>query len=96
MKLRFRSAAQSDIARIFDYLDGQSPQARQNLEARLRLPLELLLDFPLTGQTTTRSGVRRLIVTSHPYAIFYRVSGDVIVVISARHTARRPLSQSRR
>jgi len=90
VKLRFRSSAQSDIARIFDYLDGQSPQARQNLEASLRLTLERLLDFPLTGQATTRPGVRRLVMTSHPYAVFYRVSSEVIVVISVRHTARRP------
>jgi toxin ParE1/3/4 len=93
VKLRFRSAAQSDIARIFDYLDGQSPQARQKLEANLRLALDLLVEFLLTGHATTRPGVRRLLVTSHPYAVFYRVSGDVIVVISVRHTARRPLAK---
>jgi plasmid stabilization system protein ParE len=49
VKLRFRSAAQSDIIRLLDYIDCQSPQARQNLESSLRLALERLLDFPLCG-----------------------------------------------
>lgn len=90
VKLRYRLQAQFDIARIFDYLDEQSPQARQNVEAGLQAALNLLLQFPFAGGTTTRPGTRRLVVTPYPYAIFYRATEDAIVVISIRHTARRP------
>jgi toxin ParE1/3/4 len=90
VRLRYRSAARSDIARIFEYLDEQSPQARRHVEACLRTALDLLLQFPFAGGATTRPGTRRLVVTPYPYAIFYRVLPDAIIVISVRHTARRP------
>ncbi|WP_305679468.1 type II toxin-antitoxin system RelE/ParE family toxin [Bosea sp. (in: a-proteobacteria)] len=90
MKLRYRSAARSDITRIFDYLDGQSPQARQMLEIVLKAALERLLQFPFAGTPTTRPGTRRLVVPPYPYAIFYRATTDAIIVIAVRHTARRP------
>lgn len=90
MKLRYRSAAQSDIAEIFAYLDEQSPQARKNVEACLRAALDLLLQFPFAGGATIRPGTRRLVVKPYPYAIFYRISDDAVIVISVRHTARRP------
>jgi toxin ParE1/3/4 len=90
VKLRYRLKAQSDIARIFDYLDEQSPQACKNVEAGLKTALNLLVKFPFAGGSTTRPGTRRLVVTPYPYAIFYRETADSIVVISIRHTARRP------
>jgi len=90
VKLRYRSAARNDLARIFDYLDEQSPQARQMVETGLRSALELLLQFPFAGAATTRPGTRRLVVAPYPYAVFYRTSTDAIIVISVRHTARRP------
>ena len=38
----------------------------------------LLIDHPHSGQSTDLEGVRRVIVSPHPYLIFYRVTADTI------------------
>jgi toxin ParE1/3/4 len=89
VKLRYSRKARSDIARILAYLDDQSPQGRQRVEMRLRAALETLPTFPFAGGATSRTGIRRLLVSPYPYAALYRVMADEIRVLTVRHTARR-------
>jgi len=74
------------VARISDH---SRPIAAQRLGQRLFATGASLADHPERGRMST--GGRREIVAVPPYVLRYRVVGDVVVIGSVRHGARRPL-----
>ncbi len=52
----------------------------------------MLIQFPLVGQPTRLTWLRRIVTGPYPYVIFYEVSGDEVVIHAVRHGARQPSS----
>jgi addiction module RelE/StbE family toxin len=81
--------ALADIDAIVAYVFNQSrPLAAQRLGRRLLAAGESLADHPERGRTSTRG--RRELAAVPPYVLRYRIVGDVVVIGSVRHGARRP------
>jgi toxin ParE1/3/4 len=91
-RLRFTLPAAKQIDRVFDYIEERNPQGARNVQTRIQQMMHLLLEHPNAGSATSRSGMRRIVVFPFPYAIFYRVSDDEIIIHGVRHTARRPIA----
>jgi len=53
--------------------------------------MNLLLEHPEAAPLTRKAGLRRIVAVPYPYAIFYRVAGEDIIISAIRHTARRSL-----
>ncbi|PIB90767.1 type II toxin-antitoxin system RelE/ParE family toxin [Caulobacter sp. FWC2] len=82
--------ALADIEAIVAYISSQSrPIAAQRLGSRLFASGESLADHPERGRLSTRG--RREIAAIPPYVLRYRVVGDMVVIGSVRHGARRPI-----
>lgn len=92
MNLRYTTPAARDLDRILTYLAERSPQGERRVRASMQATLGLLLEHPYAGQRTNRKDTRRVVVSRYPYLIFYRVTGDAIVVQAIRHGAREPTS----
>lgn len=92
MKLRYTTPAARDLDRILTYLAERSPQGARNVQARIQETISLLLEYPGVGQPTSRRGMRRIVVSPYPYLIFYRVTGEAIIIHAIRHGARNPAS----
>lgn len=56
----------------------------------------MLCSHPFAGQVTEEPGVRRLFATPYPYALYYQLSPEDVVVVAVRHTARDPASDTER
>jgi len=61
------------------------------VQARLQQVMNLLLEHPEVAPLTQKRGLRRIVAVPYPYAIFYRVAGEEIIISAIRHTARRTL-----
>jgi toxin ParE1/3/4 len=94
VRLRVTRRAAAQIEQALDYIEAESLQGANRLRERLRTLFLLLEQHPYAGQATDLPGVRRLIVSPYPYLIFYRVTGEEVIVQRMRHTSRRPLSGS--
>jgi toxin ParE1/3/4 len=94
VKLRVTRRATTQIERALDYVGAESPQGANRMRERIQTLFLLLAQHPHAGQATDLPGVRRLSVSPYPYLIFYRVTGDEVIVQRVRHTSRRPLSAS--
>jgi plasmid stabilization system protein ParE len=94
MRLRVTRRAATQIASALDQIEAESPQGANRMRERIETLFLLLAQHPYAGQATDLPGVRRLSVSPYPYLIFYRVTGDEVVVQRMRHTSRRPLSGS--
>lgn len=60
MKLRYTKRAAAQIEAAIGYVAERSPQSAGHTAQRLRVLIELLIQQPLAGQSTTRESVRRL------------------------------------
>jgi toxin ParE1/3/4 len=59
-------------------------RAARSVGLRIQKMISLLSDKPYAGSATNRPGMRRIIAFPYPYAIFYRVSDDEIVIHGVR------------
>ena len=64
----------------------RSPQGAASVKARLQRRFALLAEHPLIGRTTDR---RRVLAKPYPYAVFYRVTRDRVIVQRIRQPSRR-------
>jgi toxin ParE1/3/4 len=51
------------------------------VQSRIKASIERLDDFPFSGRSTERPGVRVLTVVRYPYRVFYSTQGTGEVII---------------
>lgn len=85
--------ADLDVAATFDWYETE--QAGLGEEFELRATYHRVADGPLAYQDL-RSGVRRALVRRFPYAVYFAVEGEVIVVLAVLHVGRDPTEGHRR
>jgi toxin ParE1/3/4 len=90
VKLRYTLRGAAELDQVLDYIETQSPQGAHRVQGRIKVIIELLLQYPRAGRLTSKAGLRRMVVSPYPFLIFYRATEDEIVIHGVRHTARRP------
>ena len=91
MKVRYTPGALRQLDKVLDYIEKRSPQGARHVKERIQAIVRILTDHPLAGGATDRPGQRRMVTSPYPYAIFYRVRDDEVIIQRIRHTARRPV-----
>jgi plasmid stabilization system protein ParE len=90
MKLGYAPRALRDLDGIADFLVQRSPSGAKNVLSAIRASIDALTAFPEMAPALDEAGHRRLPVMRYPYAIFYRIAGDELLILHIRHTSRRP------
>lgn len=91
MQVRFRSEAVSDVEAARRWYDEQRPGLGADFVASFQEVVELTAELP-EACPEIAVGLRRALLRRFPYAVYYRVSEDVVEVIACLHNRR---SQSR-
>jgi toxin ParE1/3/4 len=91
MNVVYAPRALRDLEGIAAHLAERSPTGAGNVLAAIKSSVDLLSFFPEIGRLVDEAGHRRLPVLSYPYAVFYRIAGDELLVLHVRHTSRRPI-----
>jgi plasmid stabilization system protein ParE len=78
-----------DLEAIAEYLKERSPSGSANAMAAIKAGIDALTAFPEMTPVIDDAGHRRLPVMRFPYAIFYRIAGEEILILHIRHTSRR-------
>ena len=91
MNIVYAPRALRDLQSIAEYLNQRSPSGAFNVLAAVKSSIEALAAFPGMGRVVDDAGHRRFPVLRFPYAVFYRISGDELLIVHIRHAARRPL-----
>jgi plasmid stabilization system protein ParE len=87
--------ADLDIAAAYQwYEDERSGLGRQFLE-ELRAAYDRIGEDPLRYQQL-ESGIRRALLRRFPYAIYFAVESEIVVVLAVLHVSRNPAEWQRR
>ena len=80
-----------DLQAIEAYIQRFDATAAGRVIAVIKRTIDILDSFPNIGALKDEAGHRRINVRRYPYAVFYRVAGDAVLILHIRHTARKPI-----
>lgn len=89
MRCIVRPAAAADIDDAFLWYEGQRRGLGYEFLAAANTLMDAVAEHPLR-YPIVRRGARRALLRRFPYAIYFRVYEDVIVVIACMHGRRSP------
>lgn len=92
MNVRFTETAYSDLREIHAYIAQENPRAANSVVERIEAASRQIGMFPEIGPRKYRAA-RMFPVGRFPYLIFYAIEGDEVVILTIRHSSRRPLSE---
>jgi toxin ParE1/3/4 len=88
MRLGYAPRVLRDLEHIATYLMQRSPSGAENVLTAIKSSIDALAAFPEMTPVVDGIGHRRLPVLRYPYAIFYRITGDELLILHIRHTSR--------
>ncbi len=87
--------ANLDVAATFDWYEMEQGGLGLEFLDALRATYDRVADSPHAYQDL-RSGVRRALVRRFPYAVYFAIEGDAVVVLAVLHVARDPAEWQQR
>lgn len=85
MKVRWRHAAVSDLAKIRDYIAESNPAAAHATIGRVLRSVDRLERFPKSGRIGRVAGTREIIVPGLPYIVVYIDEADIVDIVAVFH-----------
>jgi addiction module RelE/StbE family toxin len=86
-RIRWTSAATTDLESIADYLFEKSPlNAAQLVRKIYEAPLNLK-NYPNLGRPGKKSGTRELVLAPLPYIVIYKILDDTMFIVRVLHGA---------
>jgi plasmid stabilization system protein ParE len=89
-------AADRDVEAAFAWYENECAGLGFDFLAELRVAYDRILEGPLKYRDQ-RSGIRRALLRRFPYAVYFSLQEDVVVVLAVLHAHRDPAAwQTRR
>ena len=88
-------AVEVDVEAAFDWYEGEEPGLGFEFLEELRAAYHRILDHPF-GYQDLRFGIRRVLTRRFPYAVYFSVEGETIVIVAVVSSARDPAEWQRR
>ena len=87
--------ADLDVAAAWQWYEDEQAGLGLEFLDELRATYDRIADGPFKYQDL-RSGTRRALLRRFPYAVYFAVEGDVVVVLAVLHVSRDPAEWQRR
>ena len=88
-------AADLDVEAAFEWYENERPGLGLEFLDELRASYNRIADGPLKYQEL-RGGIRRALLRRFPYAVYFAIEGDIVVVVAVLHASRDPAEWQRR
>ena len=88
------SRADLDVEAAFDWYENERPGLGVEFLEELRGAYDRIADGPLKYQLL-RSDIRRALLKRFPYAVYFAVEVDVVIVVTVLHANRDPAEWQR-
>ena len=88
-------AVEADVEAAFNWYEREEPGLGFEFLEELRAAYQRILDSPL-GYQDLRQGIRRALTRRFPYAVYFSIEENIIVIVAVLSTARDPEEWQRR
>jgi toxin ParE1/3/4 len=88
-RLEAEAAVEFDVESAFGWYEAEEAGLGLEFLDQLRLVYRRILENPL-GYEERRSGIRRAVMRQFPYAVYFSIEFETILVLAVLHTARDP------
>lgn len=88
-------AVELDVESAFEWYEAEEPGLGLEFLEQLRAAYRRILENPL-GYQELRSGIRRALTRQFPYAVYFSIEDDIILILAVLHTARDPAEWQQR
>jgi len=97
MRVEFSRRATRDLSALADYIRPRNASAALKVRTAILASIHSLAVFPYAGRAQSTEGVRKLVVRSYPYLVYFVVDAeaDVVRIVTIRHAARRRAHRDR-
>jgi plasmid stabilization system protein ParE len=89
VKIEFLPEADEEFREAARYYESEAAGVGVAFVVAVHRATAEVADAPFAAQII-RSGIRRKVMRSFPYSLFYAVEADAIVIVSVAHQRRRP------
>jgi plasmid stabilization system protein ParE len=89
------SAVEFDVESAFEWYETEEAGLGLEFLEKLRAAYLHILENPF-GYQELRAGIRRALTRQFPYAVYFSIEGDMVLVLAVLHTARDPAEWQRR
>lgn len=89
MQIVVRPAAAADIDEAFLWYEGQRPGLGHDFLAAAQRLIDAVAQHPLRYPVIRRD-TRRALLRRFPYAVYFRIYGEVVVAVACMHGRRSP------
>jgi plasmid stabilization system protein ParE len=87
--------ADLDVEAAFAWYENERPGLGLEFLSELRAAYNRIAAGPF-GYQELRSGIRRALLRRFPYAVYFAVDADLVVVVAVLHVSRDPAAWQRR
>lgn len=87
--------ADADVEAAFEWYENERPGLGLEFLDELRAAYNRIADGPHKYQEL-RGGIRRALLRRFPYAVYFAIEGEVVVVVAVLHASRDPAEWQRR
>lgn len=88
-RLEATPTVQLEVEATFDWYERENPGLGFEFLQELRAAYQRILDHPF-GYQDLRSGIRRALTRRFPYAVYFSIEEDEIIILAVLHMARDP------
>jgi plasmid stabilization system protein ParE len=88
-RLEAEAAVELDVEAAFEWYEAEEPNLGFEFLEQLRTAYQHIREHPLAYQEL-RSGIRRALIRQFPYAIYFAIESETIIILAVLHTARDP------
>jgi plasmid stabilization system protein ParE len=89
------AAVEFDVESAFDWYESEEAGLGLEFLEQLRAAYLRMLENPF-GYQELRSGIRRALTRQFPYAVYFSIEDETILILAVLHTARDPAEWQRR
>jgi toxin ParE1/3/4 len=86
-RIRWTTAATTDLESIADYLFEKSPLNAAQLVRKIYEAPTNLKNYPNLGRTGKKDGTRELVLSPLPYIVIYKIVDDTVFIVRVLHGA---------
>lgn len=89
MKVRFRPPAAQEFEEAYSWYEQQLPGLGKKFKASFQRSVFRLQQFPFAN-ADLMNGVRRAQLSGFPYAVWYAIEDNHLMIYAVAHTHRKP------